>query len=220
MNYDAPHFLLQLIAIFIVCLVLFHVLFVWLYRITKRQWMYLEYAMILTTLLSLVSASGDVRRRYAAANIDTLKIRAATSHRQFCSSYIDQPPAYVCMKFQRSEMSPENFAEIQQDYDDLCVWFSTIAPIFRASTLPDYRWFDPEQLNLPVLKTDGLSHVINSMKESLSFYNEDALRLSKAIIECSENEFETVLYFIWPYILAAILALSMTKISAGLIIDC
>ena len=216
MNYNTLHLSWLLFGTFIVCLVAFHLLFVWPRNLSQRKWKYLDYAVILVTLISLVSGSADIRRRIATRSIDSLRERTAAMHRLFCSFYVDTPPSYICMKFTRTEFSPPNLDEMQREYDSMGDWLKVFATSFSAATLPDFRTVEWKQFKAPEVQDKVLNDFLASMQKQLSYYNEAAGALAQAQADTQETSMETVVFFLWPFLLVATLALGMAKASGEL----
>lgn len=62
-----------LFCFFASCLVIFHVLLVWVFKIGKLAWKYVDYIWLGITVLSLFGASMEVRRLVASSQVEMLK---------------------------------------------------------------------------------------------------------------------------------------------------
>lgn len=213
MDHDPFNPLFALLGSFMAALVIFHLLLVWPRNLSKRGWKYVDYAWLAIALLAIVSLSSDIRRQVAESRLEYTMQRARSMHALFSDLYVNQPPSYVCMKFVRSEFSPDDFDDIQEEFDRICDWFRLFGPRFSTATLPDYHSFPVELLEPPNTTNESLVEVIGELEQLLSFYNDavDAhMRISDAI---AETELEESIRFIWPWLFSLGVALRMTKVT-------
>ena len=205
--------LFALLGGFVAALVIFHILLVWPRNLSKKGWKYVDYVWLVVALLTIVSFSSDFRRQVTENKLELAMLRVKSMHALFSDLYANQPPSYVCMKFVRGEFSPDNFDDVQEEFDRICDWFRLFGPRFSTTTLPDYHPFPIELLEAPNSTSEFLVEVIGELKQQLSYYNDAVDARMRASRETAETEFEESIRLLWPWLFYLAVALRMTKVT-------
>ena len=213
MDQDPFNPLFVLLGGFVAALVIFHLLLVWPRNLSKRRWKYVDYVWLLVASLTIVSFSSDIRRQVTENKLELATQRVKSMHAIFSKLYANQPPSYVCMKFVRGEFSPDNFDDLQEEFDRFCDWFRLFGPRFSTATLPDYRSFPTDLLETPNTTNEFLVEVIGELKQQLSYYNDAVDTRMRVSRETAETEFEESIRLLWPWLFFLAVALRMTKVT-------
>ncbi len=213
MIYEPYNPFLGLCIIFIIALVIFHFLFVWPRNFSKRQWKYIDYLWLSVAFLSVVSLSSDLRRQSATVIMEITDNRVQTMHDIFFNLYISEPPQYICRTFIKGSYVPNNFDQVQAEFDSTCEWFKNFGVAFKKETHQNYKKLEFDDFNPPAPKQASLAEVIDEVRKQLSYYNDAVEEQSKIKKLTKETSVESVFRSLWPFLFVIILALRISKTS-------
>lgn len=113
----------KLLILFALLLVILDVILIRWIKLGKKGWKKTEYIWLGLVALSLISTSAEVRNWLSEQQAQSKKGMAEAQF-SLLRNYIGEtePPIYICRKFTRTEYSPDNFDEIQVQYDAVCEW--------------------------------------------------------------------------------------------------
>jgi hypothetical protein len=208
---ESPLIALAILAVFTL---LFHIALVHFWPLSSRGWKKADYWWLGMAALGLVTATGEVRRLRARADILIAEARADDALHQLKSS---ADPQRHCRRYKRSEYSPANFDSLQAQRGRLCTWVGTFvselpdsfsspaALIGLDSLLPD------STVTEPLLQNDVDEIVVRTI-DMLS-----ALDNWQTVLQRGERSgLEVTTMSLSPFLLALALGLRITKVTGEL----
>ena len=212
--YELPAITSQwwLLTCFMICLVLFHLAFVWPRNLSKTAWKYIDYFWLSAALIGVMAAVTVGRQHVAntllemARNYTDFSARTVVSALQFGTSEAS------CRKFVRTEYSPppEVFERLQKEYDSQCVWFKNATKLLSTSPFSKRSTLTMNDLGAaPPIVEDKWP--IANLRESINQYNAGVSEVARLTEASKRSEFEVVLMLLGPFFLAGALALRMAK---------
>lgn len=207
----------KLLILFVFLLVALHWLLVRWLKPNKVGWKRVDYIWLGIAALGLISMSTDVRNWLAVEEAKWAKERAEAKFsllRYYAGG--DKPPEYICIKFVRNEQSPDDFDEIQAEYDEFCEWNKRLLADLPTrlpddDELPDLKYPDYKPEKNP--KNKVLIEYISNIKKYFEYYQTDRneyITLKKASFK---SDFEKTLFYLSPILLCIALALRITKVT-------
>jgi hypothetical protein len=215
---DLPASIWKLLCLFILFLIVFDLIFVRWKKLSSLDWKKTEYIWLGVAALGLISMSAQVRNWLAINKAQTARLRAENYY-SFLRSYAggSEPPNYVCMKFVRSEYSPDNLDEAQAEYDKFCAWNKQLLeklPLRIPNDLADLKYseYQPDKTPHSPPLIDYLS-TIKMYFNQYQIYRNEYISLNN----CAErSELEMTLFYISPVLLCFALALRITKVTGDI----
>ena len=205
------------LILFLVSLIIFHLLFVWPKNKSIKWWKVADYVWLFAIFLSIISISADLRQNYAKNKVDKVKIYAESNLQYFIKSYIKPPPSYICRVFIRSDYSPNNFDEIQEEYNQVCEWLSQLGSAIEITKTSELELINWEKLDAPVIKDDLLKKFLEEMQNLLHDYNIRAQNFIDANNALHSTKYEEFFYALWPYLFVLSIAFRISKTSGELL---
>ena len=211
-----------IILIFVVSVALFHAVLILWKKLDKIGWKYVEYGALLSLALTLFAHVSQLRTKSASSLSETLRQRSAVNFglTKDTVDFYASKPGPVCVTFVRSEFSPPQaqFEQIQREYDAACDWMGQFAQRLKT----EGSWLDrrePVTLNLPEMNDVVLHQMFGSLEQEIGDFDRNVADL-KAIEGASrESEFEEFVGYMEPGILVIVLALGVTRVTGGLLIE-
>ncbi|HST78965.1 MAG TPA: hypothetical protein VLN58_10795, partial [Verrucomicrobiae bacterium] len=192
----------------------------WL-KIGKTGWKRADYFWLAFAALGLLGAVSHARQRVASGQTPYAEMRATATFerlRDLTKSY--SQTSIICRKFVRSQYSLplEDFDRTQREFDATCQWFKSIFEALPAAPPKDEiaRATLPSE---PSVSQPDLVQFISSFDLALDEFNR-ALRGEKFLRENShETDSDFTMALLTPILLAAALALRITKVTGELKLD-
>jgi len=139
---------LAIFLVFAACVLVFHVLFLFVMPLGKVGWKKTDYAWLIIGVIGLLATTGKLRREIA-----NNYLQQAEGRLTFAYELLKERTAYfvgpaICREFVRTEFSPKNFDEVQKEFDTVCAFGKT-----AVGSLPDTMPENPNDLDLSTLKS-------------------------------------------------------------------
>lgn len=203
-----------ILFIFFLLVFLSHLLFIEIFKLNKKQWLVMEYGIIIGSAFSIIFLITDARA-LIMSNLYTLeKSRTETAYILLLEGI---GKSSACIKFAKTEFSLPNFEEIQKEYDKVCAWKEEL-----SNKLPTHPLTEYPQLNYKDYKPNfevtnkALIDTLGIIERTFGYYNESRNKMLHYGAQVSKNDIETIIFFINPYLLVTALALQLTKVTADI----
>ena len=213
---NLPSNISNLIVLLILLSVCFHIVLIKFIKLNQMGWKYLEYVWIFFAFLSLIAASSQSRIWIASIKMDTAYEKAQSQFdilRKWLGS--TEPVSYICMKFIKTPLSPDNFDEIQSEHDQLCAWNKKILADLPKSISNDLPEIDYEKLKPPILPKNK---ILIEFLQTVRMYSTDYQKTRNKYLDhkkaAKKTFIEEIFSFFTPIFLCIALALRVTKITA------
>lgn len=211
----------KILGLFALFLIAFDLVLVRWLQIGKRGWKRADYFWLAFAALGLLGAVSHARQRMASGQTPYAEMRTTATFerlRDLTKSY--SQTSIICRKFVRSQYSPplEDFDRTQREFDATCQWFKSIFEALPA-TLPKDEIATVNLPSKPSVSQPDLVQFISSFDLALNEFNR-ALRGEKFLRENShETDADVMMALFTPILLAAALALRITKVTGELKLD-
>jgi hypothetical protein len=210
---------LGLFLAFLVCLVIFHLVFAVFFRLSKLGWKVVDYIWLSVTALSLIGAAFGVRHMLASSQVDGRKSYLKDSYKRLGDEAGFLTGVAVCRKFTRSEFSPPSpeFERVQGEYDDMCRFGRAL-----LSALPKEAPMDTNEIKWPPRPrtTDkSLIEMLSDLDRVQADYTQAAISLEKTKELSERSDGEYALVVISPFLLMLALALRVTKVTGEILLE-
>ena len=212
------------LGVFAALLIGFDILLVRCLKLGKVAWKRVDYIWLGVGALGLIGAVGQVRMASASAQLTMQESRAAAALnlvKGLAELYAKDPGA-ICRTFVRSEYSPppEEFQRAQNEYDAACAWAKQMTDNLakRASSPPEP--IDRASLpSRPVVSDGGLRDMFRGLDNQFEYFeqNMDAYRALRE--KSQQTPIEQGLVFLGPFLLAAALAVRITKVTGEIALE-
>jgi hypothetical protein len=203
------------LGVFVLLLIIFDLVLVRYFKLSSISWKRVDYIWLGFAALGLIAAAAQVRELVATDQIDMFQQRAnaGLSRLRGSATLLGSDSGPVCRTFVRSQYSPpqEEFDRIQQEYNRVCGWFKQI-----GSAIPRELPIPPKLTTLPSgpdASINDLKNIIDSFYQQLEFYNQDVEAFSTVYNARKRSRLENLLVYLGPFLLAAALALRVTKVT-------
>jgi hypothetical protein len=214
-----------ILLIFGMCLILFHVFFVWLrwFRLGKIGWKRVDYIWLLLALSGVISYTAQ-SRSLLAKNLLSLAGDRLEGGYTILKGYVemyDGSPA-ICRKFVTTEYSPPEpeFNRIQREYDEACVWFNRLAkaiPALRKENPAEIAW--SALPSPPAFSERALIENVRTVRDAVGEFNSRLAAYQQLQSETKRYPSEETLTILAPLLLAVALALRITKVTGEIGIE-
>jgi hypothetical protein len=198
--------------VLLVFVLFFHFLFIKLYQLSRNQWLWMEYAIIIGGVVSIILLTTDLRA-LLMSNRYTVEISRTETAYLLLLERLERAP--VCITFEETESSPHDFAQIEKEHNKICAWRKQVLEKLSNLTFSEYPELNYEAYRPPfAIHYKSLSESVDLVKNSFEYYNETRKRMLDYQRQIAKNETELVLFFISPYLFITALALQCTKVTA------
>lgn len=201
------------LLVFALLTVLFHLLFNRFWRLTEPGAKLIDYWWLGVAALGLVATSGEARRIVAPYEAKNARIHATYALDQLRTS---ATASYHCQQFVETSYNAATLKESQRLEDAGCAWQKLIAASLPSDDKIEVLLDGP--FNLPTI-TPPLSQDTEDLRDIFEAkrYADFALADYKTAIALGEHsDAENIFRAFAPFLLAAALALRITKVSVEL----
>lgn len=200
--------------VFVTSLAVFHILFLLLFPLSSIGWKKIDYIWLTMSLLGLIGAVGAGRAFIAKNMLEYSKSRIEASfHFMELRAEFGTSNA-ICRKFIQNDYSPpqEEMRRIQKEYDNQCAWFKKVRSKLLTYDLTKLELIEPiAYFGEP--PRGGNEWAKNSFFESVNNFNSTVRAIAKLRSSTELTDFELTLKFLGPFLIAAALALRITKVT-------
>lgn len=203
-------------GIFFFLLVIFHLTFLRFWKLSEKGWKYVDYIWISFAVLGLFAGTIEVRRFVAENQVSMQKAYMISEYSDLIREIGFLQGAAVCRKFNRTEWSPQNFDEIQNEFDKICSFARDLNKRMPNDPPEDIR--ELNILSYPAVKDVVLQDMLKRLPYCVKKY-EDARKVYKETESAiHRSEIEIVFFILGPFFLAIALALRITKVTGELML--
>jgi hypothetical protein len=229
----------QAIIFFLVCTVILHIFFVWIFPQELKTWKAVEYVWLGLTCFSILTAVADIRRYTANAALPTFREDAIRDFNRLHNWITDKSIRICGQKFIKNEYSPRDFDEMVKQYANACKWLTAVKNIIptcaedeftkvdiseKTGDLPCNQIVQIKYNEVDIKKFPDDYHIIESgLREDIEFikwraisYEKRRQRIMTAKLDAERSELEYIFSVINPFILAFAFAIRFTKVSGEL----
>lgn len=201
---------------FVALIILFHILFVYPKNIGKIGWKIIEYIVLLIASIGIITISADIRTWLAKSHLRWEEMRAVSDFENIVYKIREGHPGYICCIFTRSEYSPNNFEEINEEYDRACKWYKKMSELLPQKIDPEFKELIFSEMPKLNVKDEIINESINEVKNSFQRYMAQREIMMNLREKTKKNDFEDLLLIFSPFLLCVALALQITKITGGI----
>jgi hypothetical protein len=183
------------------------ILFVKLFPLTTLQWKKIDY---LWLSLSAIGLFGLLAENRIVFNKNKMEICNARIEVYSKATKRDIDNQYFCTKFSKTEYSPDDFDEVQNEFDKMCIWKESIY-CKVDSIIMEQKNINIDELAIPDVKDLTLKQLIDYLIFNINEYNE-YINMKQGIIQnMSYREYENMLTVFSPLLLILGLSIRFTK---------
>lgn len=207
----------NVLLVFGIALIIFHLLFLVFWRMTKIQWKYIDYIWLTTGLIGVYGASIEVRRQVASSQINNARFDVTFRYERLRSTVEFLSGSSVCIEFNRTEYSPLNLEIKQREYNDVCKFAKSLLlqmPLKTNGYLDTTIFFNRPNVKDAIL----LSHY-KRLDEMLNNFIAAEGQLTLISIASNKSDFERTMGLLSPFIFAIALAIRVTKVTGEIKLD-
>lgn len=160
-------------SIVITTLILWIVFFQLFFRVLKisdKNWKRLEYIWIFIGMFGLVSITSENKKEYNFNNSERLKNYLTLTIKDIRTLLNE---AHTCIKYTKSEYSPDNFEAIQFDQDLICKWSKSFKIQLDSLTGLPIAKLDTISNNFFKFKTNAMKDFIHDFNSSIRLLNSE-----------------------------------------------
>jgi hypothetical protein len=209
------------IIFFLACIVVLHILFIWIFPQDEAIWKRVDYIWLGLACIGILTATADVRCQSAKTLLPQIQ---SWPYNDFSILYgwvkeYQIGSIYDSSRFVKTADSPSDFDEMNKQYDYAC---ELIKAVDKA--LPELETVKEELMTIRVEDLPDDSHitagwprkVVNNIKMHISNYEYNHQRFESTRLYSEPTELELLLFYINPYIIGLALAIRITKVSGEL----
>ena len=205
-------------GLFVILLIVFHIVFVWLRPLSERAWKKTDYIWFGLTALSIVFATGDVRRTQAQNLLEAYKGRWETADKPLVSDLKFSVNFQCNTKYNKADWMPQaQWDEITRQQTATCEWMRATQKIVEKEVQkpkPDLR---PEMLPASDHITEAPERSgIDMIRQQVVWYADTMHNKANLEADADRSEPEFGLFGLWPTLLAFAFALRITRIGGEL----
>lgn len=205
-------------ALFLVAIIVFHIVFVFMPsgRLTKKQWAYVQYVILILALTSLLGAVSKSRQLISGFLSGETK-EIPQSQFRWLRATIDRD-ANETVVFRSSAgngaVAPSEVKTTEQEFDDTRKWFTQISSIVPKEAPSDNRQIPMSSLPAePRVSDQHLVHELSEVNEAFDRYNYVAKRQTDFETASRPSAADNLLTALLPFGLSLALALQFTKVT-------
>lgn len=157
--------------------------------------------------------ASEVRGTVAESWFSLESSRTASSLERLKSEFSNPEGTYLCMKFIRSEYSPDDFDKRQKQHDLRCEWLKEVASVAQSFSIKELPEIKYSSFPKPTFKGESLLERYKLLKKHIDWYTEDRKAVSEVEALISKSEFEKTIFYLSPFLLCFALALRIAKVT-------
>jgi len=201
-----------IVVAFFVLLAIFHLVLIRYFPPNPVWWKKIDYIWLSMAFFGIMT-SVDTGRQTIGGNLLWMESARLDAAREYVSGNLNtgQSPA-LCRQFVPSSfLTVKELALMQSQFDAQCRWYRTMAVVVKKLMIEE-AGIDISKF--PAYPPGGDQQLIDALKKSILFFNQQAKVVSDLRKDMAGSDFEKFLRLIGPAVLAAALALRITKVTA------
>jgi hypothetical protein len=212
---DSSSVLSHLLAL-VVLLGVFHLLFIWVFPFSRRDWKRVDYIWLGFATLGVVGVVGEGRRLQAGWTQEDAAFRAKYAFERLRED-AKSDTAYFCMEQWRPLPGEPADDPVRHEFPLTCEWFRKI-----AARLPDSLGVEPPEVlisavpPIPAVADETAKQDIRDALRILGDYEADQKRFRIAVNAGRESDLEITFKLVGGFLLVFALALRVTKVTGEL----
>jgi hypothetical protein len=183
------------------------IIFVKLCPLNALQWKKADYWWLTLSAIGLFGLLAENRFVFSKNELEICNARIEVYSRATKRDINNQ---YFCIKFSKTEYSPEDFDEGQYEFDKMCVWKESIF-CKVDSIIAEQKNININELAIPDVNDSTLKQLIDYLIHNINEYNEYINRKQEIMQDMSYREYETMLRIFSPLFLIFGLSIRFTK---------
>jgi hypothetical protein len=196
---------------------LFHVLFVWLQNLSKKQWKKVDYIWISLTAMGLIGTTRIAEKTISQNNSYAIKYEMAFNTKELLYHLTPENSSWVCRTFVKDKYSPENLEDLQLKYDAACEWRTKVAKVVvNAIDSPKLEIIDVKKLPELVENDSQIKTFKKIVLDYIKQYNNCVTALQKNADLQQNGDSDIIMIYFSPILLILGLALRITKVTGEL----
>jgi hypothetical protein len=199
------------LVVFGTCLLVFHVAFVWLWRLGRTGWRVVDYVWLTIAVLGLLAGVAEVRRMFAVAQIEGQRSLMLSRYGDLRREVRFLSGDVVCRRFVRSEYSPPTFDADQQEYNAVCDFARQLYA--RMTAEPPENLESLGLTNRPRVTQRSLTDMLKGLDDYAAWFVKAQNAYSQTVMAAERSDLEKTLTAMSPLFLAVALALRITKVT-------
>lgn len=210
---------LWILGFFSACLLIAHITLIRVWKLDKVGWKKVDYIWLGMAALGLLSAAAEVRRLVATGMAFGEESYTQASYGRVLdrAAFLSIDPGAICRTFVRSEFSPSNLDEVQEEFDAICRYGKSLV---KAIPMEPPEDFDKLRLpNRPKVKDAMLLEALESLDGALEDYREAKRRLKVVEAAKDQTDIELALVALSPLLLSIALAVRITKVTGEILLE-
>jgi len=206
-----------ILLVFVGALVIFHVVFVFIAKLDKKAWKWVDYFWLSFALIGLVGQVAE-SRRITATGFRSMSEAKVESNFRILRDRIDfyANSEAFCRQPVRTASSPpeEEFNRIKLEFDRACAWAKKYASTMPRTVQPPFAEVAWNEFTYAQNEASSVTKgSMDSIHQSVDDFNL-LVREHAGLLESQEkSEFERTLAMLSPLLLAVALALRITKVT-------
>jgi hypothetical protein len=201
-----------IVGVFFFMLLVFHILLIRSFPPSAVWWKKIDYIWLAMAFFGIIT-SVDTGRQTIGGNLLWIESARLDGARDFIASRLESGQSIsLCRQFAPSPLfTPEELIKFQMEFDAQCNWHRNIAATIKRLMIEEASI---DLGKFPPYPSGGDQEHFELLKKSISAFNGQVDTVSSLRKELVATEFEKFLRIIGPVVLAAALALRMTKVTA------
>lgn len=217
--YSASNFWI-VILLFVVLSAISHLVLINWLKIGKIGWKRIDYIWLAAAALGLLGTTAEVRKFNATNLIESRKISTESAYKSFRSQIEFGTGPAVCGPFIRTEYSPKNFDELQNEYSLACEYNKRILTLIPENISKDYQPIElPAIVIRPQLNDKLITSDFSRVDKYLKDYNESQKELQLLLGSQKRTNAEETAVVFGPFLLAFALALRVVKVRGEILLE-
>lgn len=209
-----------ILGIFIAALASFHILFVRLFPLSSLRWKQVDYVWLPMAFVGIIGSVG-INRIVISENLLALanaRMSGALSQVRDATEF--GTSTAICRTFIRSPASPppDEFSKLQQGFDVQCDWFRGLANALNTNKIDSAKSINIAEFAGPQPSV-GEPLAYSHLSQSVARYNEAVEDIQQLKGAKQSSNFESVIRFLGPALVALALALRITKVTGEIRVD-
>lgn len=216
MNYLYPFVVLILLT------VLFHAILIYARPQSKKFWKRIDYFWVSLGFIGIIGSMTSLRKEFSSARTNYFEQPLFFSYNGLAESADDQYKYFsdTITGFKYSEFDDQKQAENFIKAGQFFKWYSKDVSKYRDTILVDkyLNYIDTLSLSFDKFSNSTDDRYVKQTTKSTGFYLDELKRSKKEYLENDDllhkSSLEWTLLFIAPYLLAAAIAIRLTKVTA------